>query len=146
MFPGKLIKAEMLTMLLVNIAYCKNDSWLVNCNWAGRTINNEFPNVQSFPEFGGSCNWHVPGSSVYELLHKRFWFLWVMKLWIQGCSHTWPRESHLLAPELPHGETTSPGWLDWTGGCAVIWTPARTPSEQEPLALKLTVLVLYPSQ
>lgn len=55
-------------------------------------------------------------------------------------------ESHLLASELPHGEMTSPGWLDWTGGCAVIWTPARTPTEQEPLALKLTVLVLYPSQ
>lgn len=78
-------------MLLVNIAYCKNDSWLVNYNWAGRTINNDFPNVQIFPEFGGSCNWHVPGSSVYELLHKRFWFLWVTKLWIQGYSHTWPR-------------------------------------------------------
>ena len=29
---GKLIKVEIYTILLVNIANYKNDSWLVNCN------------------------------------------------------------------------------------------------------------------
>lgn len=138
----------MLNILLGNTAYDKNDHWLVNCKWAeGIEINYWILDKEIKLWASQSLVTLVTDMSlqtVYKLLQEIL-LLWVTRLWTQGYSHKCPRWV-----SSPCTWVATWGDVFWTAKWADEWTDvstlARTPTEQEPPALKPMVLVIHPSQ
>lgn len=120
LIPSDLIDIVSLLCYLPTLRLLKNDSWLVNCTWTGRTMNSCWKAIPLAPLNVVTMHLGMFLRSLQVMYLEFLQEIWLLELLSQGSSSPEPREAKensswlaLRTPAETTGRTTTTpeGWL-----------------------------------